>query len=320
MTVSQRMIDLLNAPMPTLRKMARARELPVSNVRKWELASALSRLSREELEQGAEGYLYAGSTSLSWIRFVPANMVIEEDDLDAVYPLRGEELPADRVPDVLRAHSEGDAFSETSRPDDITEMPKLIVAREWDDGYILTFGIAKRIGHVIHNFEDIPILEDEFFTGYLRPRTGTIEVRASTDRARKLERTWLGDFLASFDLKPLPVAITTRDYVALHRELDARLDVYLGRTTTGTTIFETHRFTKADGIADMLTEDEFDRATADLETVSLDLLFDMDDVGEIRVHVSVLKGSIFIRTAVPERVVRYVYDVLDRIKSRYAGP
>jgi hypothetical protein len=319
--VSQRLIDLLNAPMPVLRRLASEKGISLrSNPRKWELANRLSSLPRDELEQATEGYLYAGSTSVSWIRLMPDDAAISSDEPADFYPLHGTELPPDEIPNALREHSEADPFSETARPQEITERPKLVVAKEWGDGYLLTFAFAKRVGHVIHNFEHTPVLEDEFFTALMRPADGNIEVRASVDRVRRLERTWLAEFAGAFDAKPIPVAITWGDFTALHDELNARLDVYRGKTTTGTTVFDTREYTKADGIADLLIEDEFLRETNDLEPLSVDLLFDADGFGEVRVHVSVLNGSIFIRTAVPEWVVQHVYDVLDRIKGNASAP
>jgi hypothetical protein len=51
----------------------------------------------------------------------------------------------------------------------------LVVAKEWEDGYLLTFAFAKRTGHVIHNFEHTPVLEDEFLPALLRPVAGNVE-------------------------------------------------------------------------------------------------------------------------------------------------
>ena len=117
----------------------------------------------------------------------------------------------------------------------------------------------------------------------------------------------------------MPVAITHGDLQALHDNLKARLDVFRGKTTTGTTIFDTHEYTKADTVADLYGEQEFNRETANLEPISMDLLFDADNFGEVRIHVSVINGSIFIRTAVPERVIEYVRTVLEHIKAGGAG-
>ena len=320
--VSQRFIDLLNAPISVLRGVASRNEVKVTGKSKSELAQQLAHLDRSTLEDETGQFLYAGSTALSWLRLVPEDEEIDEDDPAAHYPIRGVELERDKVVAGLQEQSEGNPFSESDRPDEITTRPKLIVAREWDedDGYMLTFALAKRTGHVIHNFEDIPVYEDEFFNALLRPGAGSVEVRASSARADRLARTWLTDFAGILGTKVVPVAITSSDYKDLHRELKARLDVFRGRTTTGTTVFDTHEFTKAEAVIDLLVEQEFTTATSDLEPVSMDLLFDVDGFEEVRMHVSVLNGSLYIRTAVPEGIVRYVRDVLERIKAAHGGP
>jgi hypothetical protein len=319
-TVSQRFIDLLNAPMPVLRRVAAQNEVRVTHMSKWDLAQSLARLDRQTLEDETGQFLYAGSTALSWLRFAPRKEEVDEDDPDATYPIRGAVLSRDEVAAALRQHSEGDPFSETDRPDEITATPKLVVAREWEGSdYILTFAIAKRIGHVIHNFQDTAVYEDEFFNALLRPSAGSVEVRASAARADRLARTWLADFAETVGSRVLPVAITSQDYKGLHDELGARLDVFRGKTTTGTTVFDTREYTKADSVTDLLVEQEFTTATNDLEPVSMDLLFDVDGFGEVRMHVSVLNGSLFIRTAVPERIVRHVREVLERIKAGHVG-
>ncbi|HEX4188575.1 MAG TPA: hypothetical protein VHY83_11810 [Solirubrobacteraceae bacterium] len=318
MPVPQLVIDLLNVPVPTLRKVAARHGVGegISTLRKWDLAQAVSRIPRGELEAEIGEYLYAGSTSLSWVRLAPAGEEINDEDPDAFSGLRGVELSGTDVLRALGEHGDADPFSETARPEEIDETPKLVVAREQDDGYMLTFAVAKRIGHVIHNFEHTPVFEDEFFNALLRPGLGSVEVRGSASRARRLERTWLAVFADSLDAQPRPVAITQEDFHALHDQLKGRLDVYRGKTTTGVTVFDTHEFTKADSVDDLLPEPEFERQTRDLEPVSFDLLFDAAGFGDVRIHVSVRNGSIFVRTAVPDRVLRYIYEVLERIKSR----
>lgn len=320
--VSQRFIDLLNAPMPVLRRLASHHELEaVSSARKWQLAQRLATLPRDELEDESGQFLYAGSTALSWLRFIDEDEPDDPDDPATRYPMRGVERSRDDVIQALQEHSEGDPFSETERPGEITTKPKLVVARDWeeDEGYILTFAVAKRVGYVIHNFEETEVLEDEFFNTLLRPSAGSFEVRASASRADQLARTWLADFAGSMGLKPLPVAITPRDYRDLHDDLNARLDTYRGKTTTGTTVFDTREYTKIEAVEDLLEEQEFTTATSDLEPVSMDLLFDAEGFEDVRIHVSVFNGSIFVRTAVPERIIRYLRNVLEQLKVRNAG-
>jgi hypothetical protein len=195
MAVSQRFIDLLNMPLGALRRLAEELQVDVPpGGKKWDVARRLAAAPRGELEEQSDGYLYAGSTSLSWFRLVPLDEEIDWDALDDFYPLDGDAVDDDQVREALGDHAEGDPFSETSRPASITPAPKLVVAHEREDGYFMTFAVAKRAGHVIHNFEAHEILEDEFFGAYLRTSDGTVEVRASAARADRLHRVWLQGF------------------------------------------------------------------------------------------------------------------------------
>jgi hypothetical protein len=315
MAVSQRFIDLLNMPVGALRALARERDLDIpAGVKKWDLARLLSRVPREELEAQSDGYLYAGSTSLSWFRLIDDDLVIDQDDPSAFYEFDGEDLDSDAVTTALVEHAEGDPFSETSRPEEITSEPKLVVAHAWEDGMFMTFAVAKRVGQVIHNFETHNVLEDEFFSAYLRVKDGTFEVRASASRARRLDRRWLSYFAADLRLQALPVSISEGDVRALRDEIDARLDIFRGRDAAGTSVFETRQFEKADTCPDLYDEEEFDEAVDGLEPVAYDLLFDHGDVKDIRMHVSTLNGSIFVRTAVPEATLQYIYDAVRSVK------
>ena len=317
MPVSQRFIDLLNAPLPVLRAVARSHEMETRGVLKWDLARRLAQMPRPALDEETHEFLYAGSTSLSWLRLIPEAEDVNREDSATFYPMRGVDLPAARVIAAIHESSEGDPFSEEDRPGEIDQTPKLVVAREWDDGdaYILTFAVAKRTGHVIHNFEQIPVLEDEFFNALLRPGAGSIEVRASAGRVRQLERSWVADFAARVGCQAVPVAITQDDWRDLHDALGAYLDTFSGKTTTGMSVFDTQSYSKAPDIPDLLGEQEFEDETGDLEPLSMSLVFDDPELGSIRVQVSVLNGSLFIRTSVPERIIRYVREVLEQIKA-----
>jgi hypothetical protein len=303
-------------PLGALRALAEERNLDVpAGTKKWDLARLLSRAPRRELEAQSDGYLYAGSTSLSWFRLVNEEVDIDEEHVDDFYPLKGEPLDGGAVIEALAANAEGDPFSETLRPDEITSEPKLVVAHERDDGFFMTFAVAKRIGRVIHNFETSEVLEDEFFGAYLRIEDGTFEVRASASRAQRLDRQWLAHFGGDLGVQALPVGITEDDVRALHDQIGGRLDIFRGRDAVGTSVFETRQFEKADTCADLYDETEFKEAVDGLEPVAYDLLFDHGAVKDIRIHVSTLKGSVFIRTSVPEDTLQYVYDSLQAVKS-----
>jgi hypothetical protein len=317
MAVSQRFIDLLNMPAPALRRLAVEREVDLGTADgKWDVARAVARaLSRDELEEASDGYLYAGSTSMSWFRLVSAVEDIDYDDARLYYPLEGDDVELDELKAALAAHAEGDPFDERDRPDEITNQPKLVLAREWRDGVLMTFAIAKRLTQVIHNFELVEVLEDEFFAAFLRPHHGTFEVRSSSARAERLRAGWLDDFADSLGFVVVPVEITQRDVRALRDEIGGRLAKYGGSESSGTRAIGTVTFGKADHIDDLFDDEEFEEATAGYDPVAYDLLFDYQDEEDVRLHISTLRGSVFIRTAVPESVVRYLYAAMRTAKS-----
>src|SRR6478609_9196632 len=107
MPVSQRLIDLLNAPMPVLRQLAARHNLGVvKETRKWEVAQQLAQLPRNVLEEETGQFLYAGSTSLSWIRLVRTEDNADARDPHVTYPMEGVSVSPDRVIAALREHSE----------------------------------------------------------------------------------------------------------------------------------------------------------------------------------------------------------------------
>ncbi len=315
MEVSQRFIDLLNLSVGALGRLGDQLGVEFApGTRKWDMARALSQTTRDELEAGAQG-LYAGRTSLSWFRLGPAGEELDEDNPATFYSLGGTAADVSAVRAALSESSEADPFDERSRPDDITRSPKLVVAHERADGIMMTFAVAKRAGHVIHNFESVEVIEDEFFGALYRPDHGTFEVRASASRAGRLYQDWLIDFAKHLDLQPVPVAITPSDVRALHDHLDARLDVYRGRDATGASVFDTATFSKSERVDDLYDQDEFNEATASLEPLGYDLLFEHDGSDQIRLQLSTFQGSAFVNSTVPEVTLEYVYNALVTVKS-----
>lgn len=311
-------------PLPALRKLAKDRnaDLPPGGgpATKWDLAKAVARTgTRDELEADSDGFLYAGSTAMSWFRFVPEDDVTMTEDNEIApaeyYPLDAPELDVYQVKAALLRHAEGDPFDEDDRPDNITPKPKLILAREWRDGILMTFAIAKRATTVIHNFEEVEVLEDEFFPAFLRLADGTFEVRASYARADRLELAWLIDFAEELGRTAIPVQITEADVRAIRERVDGRVAKFDGSEATGTSAIGTVRFAKSDTCNDLFEEDEFAEAVKGYDSVGYDMLFDHENTKDARMHISTFRGSVFIRTSVPETTVRYVYDAIRAAKG-----
>lgn len=303
-------------PGPALKRLAQDRKVQYApGAGKWAIARAVARSgTREELEDASDGFLYAGTTSMTWFRLIDA-ADFDDDDPASFYPLDGDALDPDDVREALEEHSDGDPFDEDDRPESIDREPKLVLAREWRDGILMTFAVAKRAGQVIHDFELVEVLEDEFFPAFLRLEDGVFEVRSSSGRARALHAGWLSDFADSLGLLAVPVAITEHDVRAFRDEIEGRLAKWGGSESSGTSAIGTVTYGKSDQAEDLFEEQEFvDRATG-YDPVAYDLLFNHGDETDIRVHISTLRGSVFIRNSVPESVMRYIYDAMRAAKS-----
>jgi hypothetical protein len=117
-------------------------------------------------------------------------------------------------------------------------------------------------------------------------------------------------------MRPIPVAIREADVRALREEIGGRLAKYGGSEATGTRGIGTATYGKADHCEDLFEDAEFADRTRGYDPVAYDLLFDHEGIEDVRVHISTLRGSVFIGTAVPENVVRYIYDAMRAAKSR----
>ncbi len=325
MPVSQRFIDLLNVPLPLLREAGEKEKIDgAKGMSRWQLADSLEERPRASLEGLSQGYLYAGRTSLSWYRFDeprdPEADVAEDEDSENAPPetLSGLALDPDAVREILNEMSEsGDAFSEASRPAEITRDPKLVVARERSDGTVLlTFATEKPVGRVIKDFEKTPVFADEFFNAVLDVSSGLIEVRTNQQTAHRFGQSWLSDFCDRFDgLAAFPVGISINDARALKGELAAGLHRYRGKAGDGGSI-DTVEFTVSPDFEDLEGEADFETARAGSEQLIGDLAFTFDE-SQFTIRVSCLKGSIYFVTPAPESALEYVREALRTIKVRH---
>jgi len=312
MAVSQRFIDLLNLPMSALLKLATDLqvELP-SGARQWDIAKLVARASRDELEDNDQGFLYAGRTSLSFFRLISDDGNISEDDVEIFRPRPGDALDHDAVVAALQACADCDPFDENDLPADITKEPTLVLARDWQGGLILTFAAAKRVLQVVHNYTAIEVLQDEFFNVFLRLGDGTLEVRASAVKAARLNQGWLSSFADEIGLVALAVILSESDVKRFKKKMNAVLAKGTVNEASGTKGIGTMTLGKSDFCDDLAEDEDYQATTAGYDHVASDLLFECDGVEDpVRVQISTLKGSVFIRNAVPEKVVNDVYDAI----------
>lgn len=289
------------------------------HTRKWELATTLANHFGDELPPAAAEYVYAGQKSISWVRLIPEDIELDLSEAAATYPMKGAELSPGEVKAALMQESGfEDPYAMDGQPAKILEgEPQLILAREREDGILLLFAMAQRKGQAIHNFQAAPVIEDDFFPVIFRPQLGLFEIRASKSHVRKLSRSWLRRFASAVGCQPVPVGITYSDLRKLHTVLNGKLDVYTGADATGTSIYETHRLTRAEDVCDdLLDEKQFSEDTKLLQPVNGDLVFEYSsEFDEVRVHVSCANGSVWVRTAVPEEVIIHVRRAVEKIKG-----
>jgi hypothetical protein len=104
------------------------------------------------------------------------------------------------------------------------------------------------------------------------------------------------------------------NFSALKAELGATLVKFRGKAPEGGSI-DTHEVTKSIDWDDLEGAEDFVAATEGLEPVHGDLVFEHAD-RQVRINVSVINGSVFFRTSVPEETIAFVRDSLRRVKSR----
>ncbi|HVD86182.1 MAG TPA: hypothetical protein VNB59_02120, partial [Solirubrobacterales bacterium] len=153
MQVNQQFINLLNLPLGQLRDIAEELDVSLSaGARKWDIAKDLSKLSASKLAPHASEWIYAGRTSVTYVRFGDGTPLDEDEVIRALTDM------CDGV----------NPLEEDIRPDELTPKPSLIDATKAEDRLFLTFGVKKPVARVLANFEIQPVEGDAFFVAVLR--------------------------------------------------------------------------------------------------------------------------------------------------------
>ena len=313
MPVDERFIDLLNLPVAQLRSLARkAGQKPSPRATKWDLVAAAAGLSRQQLDEIAGDWLYAGRTSVTWIELAPSAPDGNTPELGPGEPLM------DRLREALTAVYDHDPLEDHERPTEVTTTPQLVEARIWrPNKVVFVFAVAKRVAKVIHNFEPVDVLVDEFFVAVLRLDRRILEIRASHERAELLANTWLVELMQHFGVKGVNFRYITIDEDELEQiksRLGAALDTFRGRTNTGSDI-DTLRLTKSLTCDDLAAVPTFQDFTDGYEPASVDFVFTHEAAGNVRVRISTVNGSVWFQTPVTEDVVDHVYDIVRAVKG-----
>lgn len=179
MAVSQEFINLLNLPLGQLRDIAEELDLDLpAGIRKWDVVRELSKQPASKLLPHAGEWIYAGRTSVTYVRL-------------------GDGTPLDEtaIVEALTDMCDGvNPLAEDVRPNELTRTPTLIHAAQADDRVFLSFGIKKPVARVLSNFEIETVEGDDFFVAVLRLDSAMMEVRTNHQRAERFVTTWIVDF------------------------------------------------------------------------------------------------------------------------------
>jgi hypothetical protein len=112
-------------------------------------------------------------------------------------------------------------------------------------------------------------------------------------------------------------AYVTIDDVELEdfkNRLGAVLDTYRGRTSTGSDI-DTLQLTRSLDCEDLAGVPDFQTYTSGYEPASVDFVFNYPTVGDVRVRISTVNGSVWFKKGVPEEIIDHVYQVMREVKG-----
>jgi hypothetical protein len=179
MQVSQEFINLLNLPLGRLRDIAEELDVSLpSGARKWDVVKELSKLSAGKLAPHASEWIYAGQTSVTYVKLGD-----------------GTPLDEDAVIEALTDMCEGvNPLENDIRPDVLTRKATLIDATKTDGRLFLSFGVKKPVARVLSNFEVEVVEGDDFFVAVLRLDKAIMEIRTNHQRAERFVTTWIAEF------------------------------------------------------------------------------------------------------------------------------
>jgi hypothetical protein len=298
--VSQLQIDLLNLSVDALKTLIRRAQLSPSpsGATKLDYVNMLiGQLSAGEIEDLARDLLYAGQTSVSWIRLGDGDP-IDVDDLVA----------------TIREVVGDDPFSKSLRPN-VTRIPKVVEGKIRDDGKIvLIFVVSKPVRAIVSNFQPQMIHEDHFFLAVIRPEHGLVEVRSSHQRATNLANTFLGEMASELEVEQTLVGISIDELDEFKTALGAKLHRYRGKDAEGSPI-DIQDLYKAPDCDDLDGEEIFHEQVKGCVPMRVLWVFDYQGDGQVTLQVSLQNGSVWFRSAVPEDVIDHVFEKLRAVKG-----
>jgi hypothetical protein len=109
--------------------------------------------------------------------------------------------------------------------------------------------------------------------------------------------------------------ISEADLEALRADLGAITDRVRGKGEEGAEL-DTLEYTRSTSTCeDLSASPQAQKISKGFASARVDLLFEDPEVGEVRLRVSTLHGSIYFVNAVPESVIDHVFEALRRVKG-----
>jgi hypothetical protein len=110
------------------------------------------------------------------------------------------------------------------------------------------------------------------------------------------------------------ITINQVELAQIKQALGAELDTYTGRSSQQSDI-DTLRLTRRLDAGDLEAVPAFGGYISGYEPASVDYVFSDPTLGDVRIRISTVKGTIWFQTPVPERIVDHVHDVVRQVKG-----
>jgi len=296
MSLSKAPVQLLNLSVGQLSRIASQQWLsPDGSATKIDLTRLLVEgLEPAALRAAADDYLYAGKTSVTWVRF------------DGGAPVTLTALKS-----ALTTMCGADPFASELRPE-LDGTPRLLHALNWHNGkVVLTFAVRGQVRLVFQGYELREVSEDFSFQVVVRLADGVFEIRSGHLYAQRLQ-AFMAELGTRLGRTPTRLPIEQAQFDALHAALNASLRDYTGLDGSPSP-YQTRSVSKKQSCPDLAVEPAFQQDYGSLEPVSGDLIFVGPEGEEMAILVAIRTSSVYFRSAASEATIDLVYSALKQV-------
>jgi hypothetical protein len=256
-------------------------------------------LTKEELLEISEDYLYAGRTSVSFWKYVPDEKTKNKIDKST-------------LPKILTTLCNGENPFMVDRRPEITKIPQIISARLLDDSiYRVLFVSLGKPRKIFENYDFRIIYSTRFTNAFLHIDSNIFEVRSEYHLAKKTADTFFKELndQEGYEQTFRQIEIDLGAVVKLKDELGGKMKDHTGKTESGKSIYDIVKRTKAPDVDDLWTKPQFQEDIGELDTTASGIEFKSPATNEeITIEISTKQSSIFFRSYASEEDIRYFYD------------